>query len=174
MLIFEYDQMEKEDILSRFLEASKKDPEQMNDEYVKDITLNFMLAGKDTTANAITWFICCLCKNLIVQEKIVQEVKQVMFNSGDDDDTTFDVDTFVDRLTNETIEKMHYLHAALSETLRLYSAVPVVINFTPIHSSSICQIVCCSPSRSSTLLWYSIIRMEGQQWWMTYFQTDTE
>lgn len=114
--------MEKEDILSRFLEARKKDPEKMTDEYLRDIILNFMIAGKDTTANALSWFIYALCKNPIVQERIMQEVRQYMFSS---DDTRFDVNTFVDRLTDETLENMHYLHASLTETLRLYPGVPV-------------------------------------------------
>ncbi|THG11612.1 hypothetical protein TEA_029476 [Camellia sinensis var. sinensis] len=43
----------KEDILSRFLEESKKDPEGMNDQYLRDIILNFMIAGKDTSANFV-------------------------------------------------------------------------------------------------------------------------
>ncbi|THG02620.1 hypothetical protein TEA_006694 [Camellia sinensis var. sinensis] len=53
----------KEDILSRFLEESKKDPEGMNDQYLRDIILNFMIAGKDTSANtliALEALLCCV------------------------------------------------------------------------------------------------------------------
>ncbi|CAN7031589.1 unnamed protein product [Brassica rapa subsp. trilocularis] len=80
----------REDILSRFLVEREKDPERMNDKYLRDIILSFMIAGKDTTAASLSWFLYMLCKNPLVQEKIMQ-----------------------------------YLHAALSETLRLYTAVPV-------------------------------------------------
>ncbi|KAL8148603.1 hypothetical protein AgCh_005818 [Apium graveolens] len=109
---------DKEDILSRFLIESKKDPEKMNDQYLRDIILNFILAGKDTTANTLSWFFYMLCKNPQVEERIVQEIKATIQGNS--------VDEFVINITDEALEKMHYLHAALSETLRLYPAVPVV------------------------------------------------
>nr|AYV88890.1 cytochrome P450 oxidase CYP704A151 [Polygala tenuifolia] len=115
------DSNEKEDILSRFLLESKKDPEKMNDQYLRDITLNFLLAGKDTTANTLSWFFYLLCKNPLVQEKIAQEINDVTYSR----ESEVSMDEFVVRVTDATLEQMHYLHAALSETLRLYPAVPV-------------------------------------------------
>ncbi|CAN6815655.1 unnamed protein product [Brassica oleracea] len=44
----------REDILSRFLVESEKDPENMNDKYLRDIISNFMIAGKDTTAASLS------------------------------------------------------------------------------------------------------------------------
>lgn len=108
---------DKEDILSRFLIESKKDPKKMNDQYLQDIILNFILAGKDTTANTLSWFFYMLCKNPPVQERIVQEIRETIQGNS--------IDEFVENITDEVFEKMHYLHAALSETLRLYPAVPV-------------------------------------------------
>ncbi|KAK3194971.1 hypothetical protein Dsin_026281 [Dipteronia sinensis] len=115
---------DKEDILSRFLLASEKDPEQMNDEYLRDIILNFMLAGKDSSAGTLSWFLYMLCKNPLIQEKLVQEVRDV-FDTIDQDCANITIDDFVTNLTDEKLEQMHYLHAALTETLRLYPAVPV-------------------------------------------------
>lgn len=94
----------------------------MNDQYLRDIILNFIIAGKDTTANTLSWFFYMLCKNPLVQEKIAQEVREVISNHGDEGS----IDDFVANITDQILEKMHYLHAALTETLRLYPAVPVV------------------------------------------------
>ncbi|WOH09464.1 hypothetical protein DCAR_0728921 [Daucus carota subsp. sativus] len=111
---------DKEDILSRFLVESKKDPE-MNDQYLRDIILNFMIAGKDTTGNTLSWFLYVLCQNPLIQEKLVQEIRTVISDQGD----RASVDDFLANITDEILEKMHYLHAALTETLRLYPAVPL-------------------------------------------------
>ncbi|KAK4379322.1 hypothetical protein RND71_001184 [Anisodus tanguticus] len=116
------DSMDKEDILSRFLVESKKDPEKMTDLYLRDIILNFMLAGKDSTANTLSWFFYVLCKNPLIQVKIVEEIREVIGNNMKDNGS---VDDFVACITEEVLEKMHYLHATLTETLRLYPAVPV-------------------------------------------------
>ncbi|XP_062105480.1 cytochrome P450 704C1-like [Humulus lupulus] len=110
---------DKEDILSRFLMESKKDPEQMNDKYLRDIILNFIIAGKDTSANTLSWFFYMLCKNPLIQEKLAQEIREVV------GDFTHSIDDFIENITDAALEQMHYLHAALTETLRLYPAVPV-------------------------------------------------
>ncbi|KAL0397808.1 UNVERIFIED_CONTAM: cytochrome [Sesamum calycinum] len=114
-------QNDKEDILSRFLVESKKDPGTMTDQYLRDIILNFMIAGKDTTANTLSWFIYVLCKNPLIQENVAQEVRRVIRSPQNEDS----VDNFVESITDEALEEMHYLHATLTETLRLYPAVPV-------------------------------------------------
>ena len=41
-------------------------------------------------------------------------------------DDVVNVEEFIANITDTTLEQMHYLHAALTETLRLYPAVPVV------------------------------------------------
>ncbi|KAL9672128.1 hypothetical protein QQ045_028376 [Rhodiola kirilowii] len=114
---------EKEDILSRFLVESKKDPE-MTDHYLKDIILNFMIAGKDTSAVTLSWFFYMLCKYPLVQEKVLQEIRDVV---GVNNYEKHDVESFIARIDESVLDKMQYLHATLSETLRLYPAVPVVI-----------------------------------------------
>ncbi|KAF3776280.1 Cytochrome P450 704C1 [Nymphaea thermarum] len=110
----------KEDILSRFLLESEKNPETMNDSYLRDIILNFMIAGKDTTGGTLSWFIYMLCKHPLIQEKIAQEVKEMVGSCEKGQFTDF-----VEKITERSLEKLHYLHAALSETLRLYPAVPI-------------------------------------------------
>ena len=108
--------MKREDILSRFLQVAETDPI-----YLRDIILNFIMAGKDTTAVTLSWFIYMLCKHPHIQEKVAQEVRKVTNMKN----ITNYVE-FATSMSEEKLEKMQYLHAAITETLRLYPAVPVV------------------------------------------------
>ncbi|KAM0946757.1 putative abieta-7,13-dien-18-ol hydroxylase [Dioscorea sansibarensis] len=112
--------MIKEDILSRFLMERKKDPSTMSDQYLRDIILNFVIAGRDTTAVTLSWFFYMMCKHPDVQEKVAQEIRETT-NTKD----KMPFGEFSLALTEEALNNMQYLHAALSETLRLYPAVPL-------------------------------------------------
>ncbi|XP_057986060.1 cytochrome P450 704C1 isoform X2 [Hevea brasiliensis] len=112
---FDNMQTKKDDILSRFLQVTETDKT-----YLRDIILNFVIAGKDTTAATLSWFIYVLCKHPAVQEKVAEEVREVS--------KVKEVKSFADfaaTIDDEALEKMSYLHAAITETLRLYPAVPV-------------------------------------------------
>ncbi|XP_049351502.1 cytochrome P450 704C1-like [Solanum verrucosum] len=109
-------QWKKEDILSRFLQITGTDPK-----FLRDIILSFIIAGKDTTATTLSWFIYVLCKYPHVQEKVAQEIKEA---TAEKEDAT-DITDFAANVSEDALEKMQYLHAALTETLRLYPAVPV-------------------------------------------------
>lgn len=89
--------------------------------YLRDIILNFVIAGKDTTAATLSWFMYMLCKYPAVQEKAAEEVREATNTK-----TVGSCTEFVSCVTDEALEKMNYLHATLTETLRLYPAVPVV------------------------------------------------
>ncbi|KAL5062141.1 hypothetical protein RYX36_023878 [Vicia faba] len=120
-VILQQDSNVKEDILSRFLMESKKGETNISDKYLRDIILNFILAGKDSSANTLSWFFYMLCKNPLVEEKIVQEIKDVTCSHENE----LDIDEFIEKLRDEIVDKMHYLHAALTKTLRLYPIIPI-------------------------------------------------
>ncbi|KAF9603741.1 hypothetical protein IFM89_037827 [Coptis chinensis] len=61
-----------------------------------------------------------LCKHPQIQEKVAQEVRKTTKAKENEP-----FSEFVESMTEEALEKMQYLHAALTETLRLYPAVPV-------------------------------------------------
>lgn len=102
----------------------ERDPQNISRKYLRDIILNFLIAGKDTTAGTLSWFIYMLCKHPEIQEKVAREVKDAV----ETDDET-DLEKFVNLLTDEALDKMQYLHAALTETLRLFPSVPMVRKF---------------------------------------------
>ena len=108
-------QMKREDILSRFLQVTKTDPT-----YLIDIILNFIIVGKDTTTTTIAWFIYMVCKHPAVQLKIAK-VKEA---TNMKEVTNYAV--FAASISEEALEKMQYLHVAITKILRLYPVVPVV------------------------------------------------
>ncbi|KAJ9188422.1 hypothetical protein P3X46_003781 [Hevea brasiliensis] len=105
----------KDDILSRFLRVTQSEPTDL-----RDLVLNFLIAGKDSTASTLSWFIYMLCKNPAVQEKVAKEVREATEGKQI---TNFA--EFAASVDEEALEKMNYLHAAITETLRLYPAVPL-------------------------------------------------
>ncbi|KAJ6851147.1 cytochrome P450 704C1-like [Iris pallida] len=114
------DTMKRDDILSRFLIESAKDPVNMNNQYLRDIVLNFVIAGRDTSAVTLSWFFYMLCKHPSIEERIVNEVK----NATGVEDSTDNIEDLTSSLTEEALGKMQYLHAALTETLRLFPSIP--------------------------------------------------
>lgn len=76
----------------------------LSDKYLRDISLSFIIAGKDTSANTLTWFFYKLCKHKLIQEKVALEVKEVTA------EYTYSINEFSHKLTETALEKMHYLH----------------------------------------------------------------
>jgi len=99
----------------------ESDPGCFDNKYLRDIILNFVIAGRDTTAGTLSWFLYMLCRNQHIQDKVAREVRAA--TTGDRD---VGVQEFVAFLTEDAISRMQYLHAVLTETLRLYPAVPIV------------------------------------------------
>lgn len=125
----------KRDLLSRFIDMDRD----LTDKSLRDTVMNFVLAGRDTTAVTLSWAIHMIMSHPHVSDKLYAELKTL-----DDDHTeeeknvsvSFErkVAQFAGLLTFETLGKLHYLHAVITETLRLYPAVPVVCitSFPPI------------------------------------------
>ncbi|GAB2261047.1 hypothetical protein Droror1_Dr00011902 [Drosera rotundifolia] len=78
--------------------------------------LSLLLAGKDTTSAALTWFFWLLARNPSVAVKIKEE----LCNNIPKDKAAHTLHLF----NQEELNKLVYLHAALCETLRLYPPVP--------------------------------------------------
>ncbi|KAI3431105.1 uncharacterized protein J3R85_008028 [Psidium guajava] len=86
-----------------------------NDEFLRDTILNFMIAGKDTTSSALTWFFWALSMNPSVEMRIREEIKSII-PKEEENLRVFKI--------GEHMHKMVYLHGALCESLRLYPPVP--------------------------------------------------
>lgn len=100
--------LESEDLLSRFLSSGHS-----NEEFVTDVVICFILAGRDTTSAALTWFFWLLSSHPEVEAEILREIKQ----GRDSDDGA--------AAAYDEVKSMVYTHAALCEAMRLYPPVPV-------------------------------------------------
>ncbi|KAG2255780.1 hypothetical protein Bca4012_092781 [Brassica carinata] len=78
-----------------------------NDKFIRDTILGVLIAAKDTTSSALSWFFWLLSKNPEAMIKIRQEINNKMpkFDPAD-------------------LDKLVYLDGAVCETLRLYPSVP--------------------------------------------------
>uniref|UniRef100_A0A9I9CWY9 Cytochrome P450 94A1-like n=2 Tax=Cucumis melo TaxID=3656 RepID=A0A9I9CWY9_CUCME len=85
-------------------------------QFLRDIIISFILAGSDTTSSALTWFFWILSSRPDVEQKIFAELETIRKKAHKEIGEMYSFDELRD---------MHYLQAALSETLRLYPPVPV-------------------------------------------------
>ncbi|KAL4304323.1 hypothetical protein GQ457_10G018730 [Hibiscus cannabinus] len=116
-------QKQRSDLLTVFMRSKDEQGKPFSDKFLRDICVNFILAGRDTSSVALSWFFWLLEKNPRVEEKIVAEIcriineREEMKNGGELKSSLI--------LKPEEIKQMDYLQAALSEALRLYPSVPV-------------------------------------------------
>ncbi|KAH7300159.1 hypothetical protein KP509_24G047200 [Ceratopteris richardii] len=114
----------KVDLLSRFMSYNENEPDTFTDKELQDAILNFVIAGRDTSAISLSWFIFCICVNPHVADMVFEETKDVFGLQDSMQGYTFE--EVAKRMSYETLSTMHYRQAALTETLRLYPAVPRV------------------------------------------------
>lgn len=112
-----------QDLLSRFMSSSInlefRDHEQRR-KFLRDIVISFILAGRDSTSTALTWFFWLIsghprCACLIYKELLEVTTKLAM-SAPESLPVTFNYDD---------LKKLHYLHAALTESMRLFPPVPI-------------------------------------------------
>ncbi|KAF9963339.1 hypothetical protein BGZ65_004207 [Modicella reniformis] len=102
----------QKDLLQLFMDLKDDNGEPLSDETLKDSILNFIIAGRDTTAQALSWMFYLMHrsssdKNIV--RKLQQEIDEVLGG---------------ELPTYESYKKMKYAEACLYEALRLYPSVP--------------------------------------------------
>ncbi|CAI5737721.1 unnamed protein product [Peronospora destructor] len=84
--------------------------------YLRDIVVNFIIAGRDTSAQALSWFFYCLSQNKQVETKIREEISEKLP----------ELLTGQCSPSMDEVSELTYVEAVLRETLRLYPPVPIV------------------------------------------------
>ncbi|KAG2719070.1 hypothetical protein I3843_03G241900 [Carya illinoinensis] len=95
--------LDSADLLSRFLSSGQSD-----ENFVTDVVISFILAGRDTTSSALTWYFWLLSKNPRVEAEVLKEIREKS------ESPIFD-----------EVKDMVYTHASLCESMRLYPPVAV-------------------------------------------------
>lgn len=109
-------------LISWYIREAKKTGKTLTDKELRDVLLNFTVAGRDTTAVLLTWFTFELTRHPEVETKILEEIKSVLADPAlmqDDEAASGKVGKYL-----AIVRSSPYLEAALLETLRLHPSVP--------------------------------------------------
>lgn len=82
-----------------------------SDRELRDVVLNFLIAGRDTTASLLAWLFYELCVNPAVQEKLAEEIRGAC---PPDEQISF-----------ESLRALPYLNGVVYEALRLHPPIPL-------------------------------------------------
>jgi len=113
----------RDDLLGLYLarqgeQTSGGDNKDLTDKDLRDIILNFVIAGRDTTAQALSWSIYRLCIHPHVQQRARQEIQEVLGNDQGRGWPSY-----------EALQKMKYIEAVCMEVLRFHPSVPKEAKF---------------------------------------------
>jgi cytochrome P450 len=106
------DKQRPADLLSMLLAARDDETGQaMSDRQIRDEVMTFLIAGHETTANALAWTWYLLSLHPLVGQRLREELRGVL--SG--------------RLpTAGDVDKLHYTRAVVQEAMRMYPPVAVI------------------------------------------------
>ncbi|KAK9119600.1 hypothetical protein Scep_017693 [Stephania cephalantha] len=103
-----------DDLLSRLILRNNNGGE--DETLGVDMVISFILAGRDTTSAALTWFFWLVSRNPRVEAEILKEIKGIEEEGSRDDGGMM--------VYEEVRREMGYTEAALCESMRLYPPVP--------------------------------------------------
>ncbi|CAL9228191.1 unnamed protein product [Arabidopsis halleri] len=122
-------------LINHLLSFQETEPDYYTDVIIKGIILALVVAGTDTSAVTLEWAMSSLLNHPEILEKARAEIDEKIGS---------------DRLVEESdIGNLHYLQNIVSETLRLYPAVPLLL---PHFSSDECKVAGYDMPRRTLLL----------------------
>ncbi|XP_065878947.1 alkane hydroxylase MAH1-like [Euphorbia lathyris] len=103
------------DALTYFLQLEDQ-KDNLSSKFIRDMAVNLMVAGRDTTSAALFWTFWLISTNPSSQNNILEEMEQHFGTHNDDNKLNF--------LDMEKMGKLVYLHGVICEALRFYPSVP--------------------------------------------------
>ncbi|XAR73279.1 hypothetical protein NMG60_11007196 [Bertholletia excelsa] len=105
------------DLLTSYLKEGEMMGLDYDNEFLRDTIINFMIAGRDTTSSALTWFLWLVSIHPTVKSNIREELKKaIQEEKGEGKELRI--------FRVEEVSNLVYLHSAICEALRLYPPVP--------------------------------------------------
>lgn len=100
------------DLLSMLLATRYEDTgEQMSDRQVRDEVMTFLVAGHETTANALAWTWYLLSTHPLAARRLGEELRSVLVGRD---------------LAPDDVDKLPYTKAVIQESMRLYPPISVI------------------------------------------------
>lgn len=96
---------EDADLLDALLAARDDDGDPLDEQQIRDELMTFLLAGHETTANALAWTLLLLSRHPAARDRLVAEVDDVLSGRP---------------ATAADMNKLEWTSAVLSESMRLY------------------------------------------------------
>lgn len=106
--------IKKRTALLDILIDSTVDGVKLSNQDIQEETDNFMFAGHDTTTSAINFLLYNLAKYQDVQQKVYEEITEVLGNDLNGSYSVNDLSNF------------KYFELVIKESLRVYSPVPII------------------------------------------------
>ncbi|GMI79472.1 cytochrome P450, family 96, subfamily A, polypeptide 10 [Hibiscus trionum] len=103
------------DLLTSYITGENSTGFECDDKFLRDTILTMMLAGRDTTSSALTWFIWLVSCHPRVENKIIEELRSKIPAEETKKRQLFKA---------AEVKDLVYLHGAICEALRLYPPVP--------------------------------------------------
>ncbi|XP_065651579.1 cytochrome P450 4C1 isoform X3 [Hydra vulgaris] len=103
---------EDKDIITIVLKDQLQESSKLTNDLIRDNLFLFLVAGHETTSNAMTWCLYMLGTNLKVQEKLREEIQNNILD--------------VDNISFEEVSSLKYMDCVVKETLRLHGPAPIL------------------------------------------------
>ena len=83
------------------MNATNEKGELLNDKELRDTVLNFIIAGRDTTAQALSWLFYSISLQPRIEKKMIEEIEKHITDELENDSSAL----------YQVISEMPYLHA---------------------------------------------------------------
>nr|ABR16451.1 unknown [Picea sitchensis] len=159
-----------EDLLSVFMKSRDEHGFLYSETLLRDVCVNFILAGRDTTSVALSWFFWLLLQHPSVEDKIMEEIYSILEARPNQKQEGNDPVCF----SKDELKQMHYLHACLSEAIRLYPPLPldrkqvsenvVLPDGTPIKKGTVIFYIIYAMGRMESIWGNDCMEFKPERW----------